>query len=80
MNKFRQSISKFITEEQIDTGEEFDDLIAWKQKKEALEKEIEKLKTKIKKEIQMKDKVPLNMELQKKKSELEKLLSHKYHK
>lgn len=80
MNKFRQSISKFITEEQIETGEEFDDLIAWKQKKEALEKEIEKLKTKIKKEIQMKDKVPLNMELQKKKSELEKLLSHKYHK
>jgi len=77
---YQNIISKFITEEQIETWEEFDDLIAWKQKKEELEKDIEKLKSKIRKEIQMKDKVPLNMELQKKKKELEELLSHKYNK
>ena len=73
-------VSKFITDESIEIEQWFEALIDWKHKKEALEKEIEKLKTNIKKEIQMKDKVPLNMELQKKKTELEKLLSHKNYK
>lgn len=77
---YKNIVSKFITAESIETEEWFEELIDWKHKKEALENEIEKLKLKIKKEIQMKDKVPLNMELQKKKSELEKLLSHKHHK
>lgn len=77
---YKNIVSKFMTDESIETEQWFEELIDWKHKKEALEKEIEKLKTKIKKEIQMKDKVPLNMELQKKKTELEKLLSHKYHK
>lgn len=77
---YKNIVSKFITDESIETEEWFEELMDWNHKKEALEKEIEKLKLKIKKEIQMKDKVPFNMELQKKKSELEKLLSHKYHK
>ena len=77
---YENIISKFITDEHIETWEEFGDLIERKKKIEALENDIEKLKAKIKKEIQMKDKVPLNMELQKKKKELEELLSHKYNK
>jgi hypothetical protein len=48
----------------------------WHKKVETLKKEIDKLENKIKKEVQFNRKVPLNMELQKKKKELKELLSH----
>ena len=74
---YQNIISKFITEEHIETEESFEELIDWKHKKEELEKEIDKIKNKIRKEIQFKDKVKLNIELQKKEKELKELLSHK---
>ena len=74
---YENIISRFITDQHIESTQAFDDLLERNHKKEVLEKDIEKLKSKIRKEVQMKDKLPLNMELQKKKKELEELLSHK---
>ena len=74
---YENIISKFITDEHIESEESFNNLIDWKHKIEILEKEIEKLKLKIKKELQFKNKVKYNMELQEKEKEFKELLNRK---
>lgn len=74
---YENIISKFITDEHIESEESFNNLIDWKHKIEILEKEIEKLKLKIKKEVQTKNQVKYNMELQKKEKEYKELLNRK---
>ncbi len=74
---YEKIISKFVLGNDIwDGNVEFEDTMEWHKKVETLKKEIDKLENKIKKEVQFNRKVPLNMELQKKKKELKELLSH----
>jgi len=73
---YEKIVSKFVLWNDIwDGNTEFQDTMERHRKVEALKKEIEKLEAKILKEVQFNRKVPLNIELQKKKKELEKLLS-----
>jgi len=77
---YENIISKFITDDPIESTEAFHDLINWKMKIELLKKDIDKLKIKIRKELQFKDQLKLNVELQNKEKELEILLSQKNYK
>lgn len=71
---YEKIVAHFID---INSENTFEELLDWHQKIEKLQLEITKLTLMIKKEVQFNRKVPLNMELQKKKKELEYLLSHK---
>lgn len=73
---YEKIVSKFVLWNDIWDGDvEFNDTIERHRKVEELKKDIDKLENKIKKEVQFNRKVPLNMEIHKKKKELDKLLS-----
>ena len=72
---YQKIILKFILKNDDERDDDFVDIIDWHREISNLEKEIEKLESKVKNEIQFNRKVELNRQLQAKKKELKELLS-----